>query len=143
MAKFLDRDQEEVLVSAIKEAENQTSGEIRVHIEKNCSEDDPVIRAQEVFASLDMQETELKNGILIYVAWMDHKVAIWGGKGIHEKVGQDFWDDELQLLIAHFKKEEYTEGLQTVILQIGDKLKEYYPYQSDDRNELPDDISYE
>lgn len=143
MAKFLDRDQEEILVSAIKEAENQTSGEIRVHIEKNCSEEDPVLRAQEVFGSLDMQQTEQKNGILIYVAWKDHKVAIWGGKGIHEKVGQDFWDDELQLLIDHFKKEQYTEGLQTVILQIGDKLKEYYPYQSDDRNELPDDISYE
>lgn len=143
MAKFLDRDQEETLVSAIQEAEKQTSGEIRLHIEKTCSEEDPLNRAQEVFASLEMHETEQNNGILIYVSWKDHKIAIWGGQGIHEKVGQDFWNDELNLLIEYFKKEEYVEGLRTVILQIGDKLKEFYPYQSDDRNELSDDISYE
>ncbi|MFN1834503.1 TPM domain-containing protein [Balneola sp. MJW-20] len=142
MAKFLTKKQEEELVAAIGEAEMQTSGELRLHIEKSCASDNVIERAQELFLELGMNETEQRNGILVYVAWKDHKVAIWGGKGIHEAVGQDFWDEELETLITHFAKEDYTEGLKKVILQIGDKLKQYFPYQSDDQNELSDEISY-
>lgn len=142
MAKFLTKKQEEELVKAIGEAENQTSGEIRLHIEKSCDKDDAMLRAQELFHELEMDKTTQRNGILVYVAWKDHKVAIWGGIGIHEHVGQEFWEEEIGILIDHFKEDKYTEGLKTVIIQIGNKLREYFPYQSDDENELSDEISY-
>lgn len=142
MAKFLSKDQEESIVQSIQQAEEATSGEIRVHIEKKCKSDSPIDRAKEVFAELKMHETELRNGVIVYVAYKDHKVAIWGDEGIHEKVGQDFWDEELSLILDYFKKEDYETGLSEVILQIGQKLKENFPYEKEDMNELPDSISY-
>lgn len=142
MAKFLSQEQEEHIVEAIQQAEEATSGEIRVHIEKKCKAESPIERAQQVFSELKMHETELRNGVIVYVAWKDHKVAIWGDNGIHEKVGQSFWEEEVDLLISFFKKEEYETGLSEVILQIGQKLKENFPYQSDDVNELSNTISY-
>jgi uncharacterized membrane protein len=142
MAKFLSKEQEESIVESIKEAEKETSGEIRVHIEKKCKADSPLDRAKEVFAELKMHETELRNGVIVYVAWKDHKVAIWGDEGIHEKVGQKFWDEELELILSYFKKEDYETGLSEVILQIGQKLKENFPYQKDDVDELSNEISY-
>jgi uncharacterized membrane protein len=142
MAKFLSQKQEQSIVESIKEAEKESSGEIRVHIEKKCKADSPTERAQQVFAELKMHETELRNGVIVYVAWKDHKVAIWGDQGIHEKVGQKFWDDELELILDYFKKEDYETGLSEVILQIGQKLKEFFPYQKDDVDELSNEISY-
>lgn len=142
MAKFLTEEQEKSIVESIKEAEKETSGEIRVHIEKKCGAESPLQRAQEVFGELKMHETELRNGVIVYVAWKDHKVAIWGDQGIHEKVGQEFWEEELKLILDYFKKEDYETGLSEVILQIGQKLKEYFPYQKDDVNELSNQISY-
>ena len=142
MAKFLTEEQEKSIVESIKEAEKETSGEIRVHIEKKCKTNSPLERAQQVFGELKMHETELHNGVIVYVAWKDHKVAIWGDKGIHEKVGQKFWDEELELILKYFKEEDYETGLSEVILQIGQKLKEFFPYQEDDVNELSNTISY-
>ena len=142
MAKFLSKDQEESIVQSIQQAEEVTSGEIRVHIEKKCKADSPIDRAKEVFAELKMHETELRNGVIVYVAYKDHKVAIWGDEGIHEKVGQDFWDEELSLILDYFKKEDYETGLSEVILQIGQKLKENFLYEKEDVNELPDAVSY-
>lgn len=142
MAKLLSQAQEEHIVEAIQQAEEATSGEIRVHIEKRCKAESPIERAQQVFSELKMHETELRNGVIVYVAWKDHKVAIWGDNGIHEKVGQSFWEEEVDLLISFFKKEEYETGLSEVILRIGQKLKENFPYQSDDVNELSNTISY-
>ncbi len=90
-----------------------------------------------------MHETELRNGTIIYVASDDHKIAIWGDEGIHSKVGQDFWDDELELLTKYFMADDYETGLREAVLKIGEKLREHFPYQGeDDINELPDDISY-
>lgn len=142
MAKFLSKEQEQSIVESIKEAEKQTSGEIRIHIEKKCKADSPLDRAKEVFVELKMHATELRNGVIVYVAWKDHKVAIWGDQGIHEKVGQEFWEEELKLILDYFKKEDYETGLSEVILQIGQKLKENFPYQKDDVNELSNQISY-
>ncbi|MEX0844896.1 MAG: TPM domain-containing protein [Balneolaceae bacterium] len=143
MAKFLSKEQEEDIVEAIQQAEQATSGEIRVHIEKKCKADSPMERAQEVFAELKMHETEQRNGVIVYIAWKDHKVAIWGDEGIHEKVGQEFWDEELDLILKYFKEGDYQTGLTEVVLQIGQKLKEYYPYeQKGELNELSDEISY-
>ncbi len=142
MARFLTKEEEKTIVAAIKEAENNTSGEVRVHIEDRCKADDPITRAKEVFTELKMHETELKNGVIIYIAAKDHKMAIWGDEGIHKKVGQQFWNSELRLMKKYFQADDYESGLKDAILLVGQKLKEFFPYQSDDVNELDDEISY-
>lgn len=142
MARFLSKSEEKTIISAIKEAENTTSGEVRVHIEDRCKADDIITRAKEVFAELKMHETELKNGVIIYIATKDQKMAIWGGKGIHEKVGQDFWEEEIKLMQRYFQADDYESGIKDAVLMVGQKLKEFFPYQKDDVNELSDDISY-
>lgn len=142
MKDFLNEEQEKSVIRAIREAENNTSGEIRVHLEAKCKPEDPLERAKEVFGELDMHKTELRNGTIIYVATEDHKIAIWGDEGIHEKVGQDFWDDELELITKYFMADDYETGLREAVLKIGEKLRKFFPYQDDDINELSDDISY-
>lgn len=143
MKDFLNEDQEKTIIRAIREAETSSSGEIRVHLEAKCKNDEPIERAKEVFAELNMHETELRNGTIIYVATEDHKIAIWGDEGIHSKVGQNFWNDELDLLTKYFMADDYETGLREAVLRVGDKLREFFPYQGeDDINELSDDISY-
>lgn len=142
MSKFLTKEQEQTIISAIKEAETNTSGEVRVHIEDKCKAENVLDRAKEVFAELHMHETELRNGVIVYVATKDHKIAIWGDEGIHTKVGQNFWNDALDLMRKYFQADDYESGLKDAVLLIGEKLKEHFPYQKDDVNELPDDISY-
>lgn len=142
MARFLSKEEEKTIISAVKEAETATSGEVRVHIEDRCKEDDPITRAKEVFAELGMHETELHNGVILYVATKDHKLAVWGDNGIHEKVGQEFWDEEIKLMQKYFQADDYESGIRDAVLMIGQKLKEFFPYQKDDVNELSDDISY-
>ncbi len=142
MAKFLTKEQEASIVDSIQQAESETSGEIRVHLEKKCKAETALERAQEVFKELNMEQTELRNGVIVYVAWADKKVAIWGDKGIHQLVGQSFWEEELKLMISHFKEGDFEAGLSEVILQIGHKLKEHFPHQDDDVDELPNEISY-
>ncbi|MEO9884871.1 MAG: TPM domain-containing protein [Balneola sp.] len=143
MKDFLNEDQEKTIIRAIREAETSSSGEIRVHLEAKCENEDPIERAKEVFTELNMHETELRNGTIIYVATDDHKIAIWGDEGIHSKVGQNFWNDELDLLTRYFMADDYETGLREAVLKIGEKLREFFPYQGeDDINELSDDISY-
>ncbi|MBI9040378.1 TPM domain-containing protein [Lutibacter sp.] len=137
---FLTAEQEQAIVSAIKTAEKNTSGEIRVHIEKS-TEKPPMDRALEVFYFLKMDLTDLKNGVLIYVAVESKKFAILGDEGINKLVPENFWDNEKNILLAHFKNKEYTLGLEKTILEVGNKLKQFFPYQSDDTNELSDEIS--
>ncbi|MBO6794205.1 MAG: TPM domain-containing protein [Balneolaceae bacterium] len=142
MARLLSKEQEKHVMAAIKEAETNTSGEIRVHLEDRCKGDDPIKRAIEVFGELHMHETELRNGVIVYVAIKDHKIAVWGDEGIHTKVGQNFWDDVLKRMTKYFQAGDFETGLSEAILMIGDKLKDNFPYQTDDKNELSDDISY-
>jgi len=142
MARILSNEQEKTVMNAIKEAETNTSGEIRVHIEDRCKIGDPIKRAIEMFGELHMYETELRNGVIVYVAIKDHKLAVWGDEGIHKKVGQNFWNDVLATVQKYFSAKDYETGLSEAILMIGDKLKKYFPYQSNDVNELSDDISY-
>lgn len=137
---FLNDSDEQKIVEAIRNAEKNTSGEIRVHIEKQ-HEKLPLERAQEVFYLLEMQKTELQNGILIYIANETKKVAIIGDKGIHSFVGDEFWNTEKDLLIHYFKQEMYADGICAVIEQIGEKLKEFFPYNTDDKDELSNEIS--
>jgi len=142
MAKDLFTEQEQQqIVAAIKEAELNTSGEIKVHIERKCKED-VLDHAAFMFDELDMQKTELRNGVLIYLAVEDRKLAILGDAGINLKVPKDFWNSTKDLMISNFKEGKFAIGLSEGIKLAGEQLKEHYPYQSDDTNELSDDISF-
>lgn len=131
------------IVEAIRQAEKATSGEIRVHVEAHCASDDPVQRAIEVFTTLGMHQTKDHNGVLFYLAFDDRKFAVVGDKGIDEKVPIDFWESTKDLLRTHFRKGAYAEGLSGGIERAGQQLKQYFPYASDDTNELADDISFD
>lgn len=137
---FLTAEQEQTVINAIKEAEKNTSGEIRVHIEK-ATEKSPMDRALEIFYKLEMQNTEQRNGVLIYIAVESKHFAILGDEGINKLVSNNFWDTEKELVLSHFAKGEFTKGLELAIIKVGEKLKEFFPYQSDDTNELSDEIS--
>ncbi|MBD3723380.1 MAG: TPM domain-containing protein [Flavobacteriaceae bacterium] len=137
---FLTKAEEQDIVQAIVEAEKNTSGEIRVHLEEH-SDKDPLARAQEVFFSLNMQNTKARNGVLIYISVQDKKLAILGDEGINNLVETDFWDCTKDVIITHFKEGKYKLGLVEGILKAGEQLKKYFPYQSDDTNELSNEIS--
>jgi len=137
---FLTKQDEKEIVSSIVEAEKNTSGEIRVHIEEH-SEKSPLDRAQEVFFELNMNETQDRNGVLFYICVSDKKFAIIGDKGINDAVESDFWDCTKDTVIANFKEGNFKKGLIEGILQAGQRLKHYFPYQSDDTNELSNEIS--
>ena len=132
----------EAIVNAIRAAEKRTSGEIRVFIESRCSYVDPVDRAFEVFFGLKMDKTEDRNGVVLYVAMKDQQLAVFGDKGIHEKVGTEFWNKEVNKMLSSFSGENYTYGIVQIITEIGDALVSNFPYENEDRNELPDDIVF-
>ncbi|PHS50960.1 MAG: hypothetical protein COB01_11555 [Lutibacter sp.] len=140
MNDFLTPSQEQQIIEAIKSAEKNTSGEIRVHIENN-TEKPPMERALEVFYLLKMDATDLKNGVLLYVATESKKLAILGDEGINTKVPDNFWDTEKELMLSNFAQGEFAKGMELAILEVGKKLKEFFPYQSNDTNELSDEIS--
>ncbi len=137
---FLTTADEQEIVLAIAMAEKNTSGEIRVHIE-NHSETPPIARAQEVFNFLEMFKTEARNGVLFYVGVADKKFAIIGDIGIDDVVEDDFWDCTKDIVIDNFKNKKYKEGLVAGITRAGERLKEFFPYASDDTNELSNEIS--
>ena len=126
---------------AVEVAEMNTSGEIRVHLEDKCKEN-VFDRAVDIFEKLDMHKTKLRNGILFYIAVSDRKFVVIGDAGINEKVPENFWDSIKETVLEYFKADKIAEGLLEGIRLAGEGLKEYFPYQSDDVNELPDDISY-
>ncbi|MBA9072702.1 putative membrane protein [Flavobacterium gossypii] len=137
---FLTPEEESEIVKAISQAEKNTSGEIRVHIE-NHNEKPPLERAQEVFNFLGMDNTLMRNGVLFYVGVSDHTFAIIGDEGIHKVVEEDFWDCTKDTVISHFKEKKYKDGLVAGILRAGERLQQYFPFSSDDSNELSNEIS--
>lgn len=139
--RFLSKKEEQEVVAAIMEAEKATSGEIRVHIEDTCDVD-PWIRAQHTFGKLGMHNTAARNGVLVYVACVSRKFAVIGDEGINNVVPKDFWKDVVAAMGECFSRGEFATGLAKGIKMIGEKLKAFFPYQSDDVNELSDDISY-
>ncbi|KAA5544235.1 TPM domain-containing protein [Adhaeribacter rhizoryzae] len=142
MRDTITPEDEQQIVNAIKEAENNTSGEIRVHIENTC--DIAVLdRATQVFAYLHMHQTALRNGVLFYVALQSHKFAVLGDAGINAVVPPNFWNEITSLVIGYFKQEQYAEGLAKGILIAGEQLKAYFPHKGEsDVNELKNDISF-
>ena len=136
---FFTQDQKLAITKAITQSELQTSGEIRLHIDSNC-EVNVLDSATVIFRKLKMHKTELRNGVLFYLAVTDKKFAILGDKGINEKVPENFWDNIKELMLDHFKKQQFTEGLCKGIEMAGEKLKTHFPLQSNDTNEITNDI---
>lgn len=137
---FLSPDDEKEIVEAIRIAEKHTSGEIRVHLEPS-TEDDPLKHAAEVFHELGMDQTEARNGVIIYVAVEAHKFVIYGDKGIYEKVPHDFWEITRDQMQHYFRKKMFRQGIIAGVLSAGEQLQKYFPWESDDINELPDEVS--
>jgi len=137
---FFTKDQKLAITKAITQSELQTSGEIRLHIDSNC-EVNVLDSATVIFRKLKMHKTELRNGVLFYLAVTDKKFAILGDKGINEKVPENFWDNIKELMLDHFKKQQFTEGLCKGIEMAGEKLKTHFPLQSNDTNEITNEIS--
>lgn len=138
---FSDEEQQEI-VNAIREAEKNTSGEVRVYVENRCSYVDALDRAIEVFAKMGMQATKERNGVLVYVALKDHQLAVFGDEGIHQKVGMDYWNEEVGKMIRAFNRDNYVKGIATCVTDIGNALKHFFPYATDDKNELSDEIQF-
>jgi uncharacterized membrane protein len=140
MAIFNDEEQQRIR-TAIENAEKHTSGQIRVCIEKTCSEN-VLDRAAKYFHQLDMHKTRLRNGVLIYVATVDRKFAVIGDAGINKVVPATFWDDTKDDMLQHFKLGDLVEGIVTGLEITGDHLQKYFPHKADDSNELSDDIAF-
>lgn len=141
--RFFTAEQQERIVSAIQSAEKNTSGEIRVFIENKCRFVDPIDRAYEVFGGLQMEKTQLRNAILVYIAVEHKQLAIFGDEGIHQQLGQDFWNEEVGSLLTSFNKEDYTQGLVSIVHDLGNALSEKFPYDAQtDKNQLPDDLVF-
>jgi len=137
---FLSKEEEQEIVEAIRVAEKNTSGEIRVHIEKTTSKV-PFDRALEVFYDLKMNETQQQNGVLFYFAVADKAFAICGDKGINDRVSADFWDCTKDTMAAQFKSGNFKQGIVDGILNAGEQLKKHFPWSDGDTNELSNEIS--
>ena len=135
--------QQEQLLLAIRQAEQRTSGEIRVFMERRCRYMDATDRAAEIFFEQKMQQTAQRNAVLIYIATQDHQLAIWGDQGIYEKLGHSYWQNRVQEMLGLFSKEDYLAGLNSCIGAIGEALHQHFPYdRHSDSNELSDEILF-
>jgi len=138
--KFLSEEEEQEIVQAILEAEKNTSGEIRVHIESHTRLEH-FDRAKEVFHLLKMDNTKDENGVLIYVAVNDKKFVIFGDKGIDKAVHENFWDTTRDVIQAHFKNENFKQGIIEGVISTGKQLESNFPWNHGDINELSDEVS--
>lgn len=139
--KFFSVNEQQLLVKAIEEAEMHTSGEIRIHVENFCFGNE-INTAKKRFAKLNMHKTAERNGILIYIASMSKKIAVFGDEGIHSKVDKDYWESLIKQLIDGFHQQKKAESLAAAIIDCGKQLSHFFPRQADDTNELSNSISY-
>ena len=140
---FFSKDENDLIVHAICDAEKQTSGEVRVFVESRCRFMDPLDRALEIFAELKMKNTAQRNAVLVYVAIKDRQLAVYGDIGIHQKTGEEYWKAAVNNMISHFNKENYAEGIANCVTMIGKSLQQHFPFDKDlDKNELPDEIIF-
>jgi uncharacterized membrane protein len=137
---FLSKADELAVVKAIRLAEQKTSGEIRIHLEKTTNIE-TLERAKKVFFELKMNETQLQNGVLIYVAVDDKKIAICGDKGIDNVVSAEFWESTKNKIVDQFKAGDFKQGLIDGIIEAGIQLQKYFPSVADDKDELSNEIS--
>ena len=141
--QYFSEQEKQIITSAIQSAEHRTSGEVRVYVESKCSYMNALDRAVEIFDKLEMYKTAQRNAVLVYVAIKDRQLAIYGDKGIHEKVGDVFWNDAVKNMLSHFNSKNYADGIANVVKEIGEALQSHFPYDAKtDINELPDDIVF-
>lgn len=140
-SKFFSKEEKDRIMAAIREAELNTSGEIRVHIEKRCKQD-VLDHAAYLFERLDMHKTEKRNAVLFFLAVEDRKFAILGDAGINAVTPDDFWDNIKEKMLGEFSEGRFAAGLESGIKMAGEKLREHFPYEKGDVNELPDEISF-
>ena len=138
---FLTEQEQDLITSAINDAEKLTSGEIRIAVEKHCP-GEAFDRATAYFTKLDMDKTSLHNGVLIYLAYEDHKFAVIGDRGIHQVVPPDFWETTQVAMKAHFASGNIVNGLIAGISLAGEKLAIHFPYENGDINEIPNNIVF-
>jgi uncharacterized membrane protein len=140
--EFFTVEQRQLMVDAIQKAEKNTSGEVRIFIESKCKFVDPVDRAKEIFFSLKMENTKDRNAVLLYLALDDHQLALFADEGIYQRLGKQYWNDEVKKIISAFTKDDYTGGICLIVEDIGEALQAEFPYASSDKNELPDEIIF-
>ena len=140
---FFSKEENDRIVTAIREAEKRTSGEVRVFVESRCRFIDPLDRAVEIFDTLEMEKTHLHCAVLVYVAIKDRQLAVYGDSGINAKTGHQYWEDEVSKMVSLFNKENYVEGIINCVNDIGQALQHFFPYDKlEDKNELPDEIIF-
>ena len=140
--KFFSPEEQQLIVTAIQHAERSTSGEVRVYVESRCGYMDALDRAIELFPKLGMHATEERNGVLVYVAIKDHQLAVLGDEGIHRKVGSQYWNNEVMKMLRDFNRDDYAKGIAGCVEDIGEALREHFPYTDQDKNELSDEIHF-
>ena len=141
--EFFTDEEKQSIIDAVRNAEQRTSGEVRVFVESRCRYVNAIDRAVEIFENLQMQKTELRNATLVYVAVKDRQLAVFGDEGIHQKVGNKYWANEVVKMINAFNRDNIAEGISRCVLNIGEALATHFPYdRSTDKNELPDDIVF-
>jgi uncharacterized membrane protein len=141
--EFFTAEEKKTIVDAVQKAEHRTSGEVRVFVENRCRYVNAIDRAIEIFANLQMFKTELRNAVLVYVAVKDRQLAVFGDEGIHQKVGDAYWSNEVKKMIHAFNRNNISEGISHCVNDIGEALCTHFPYdRTTDKNELPDDIVF-
>ena len=131
------------IVEAIRMAEKETSGEIRIYVESKNAYVDAIDRAAEIFFKLKMQQTDHRNAVLLYIAMDHHELALFADEGIYQKAGAEYWNGAVKNMIAQFTKDNISNGIEQCVAQIGQTLKEKFPYiPTEDKNELPDEIVF-
>jgi uncharacterized membrane protein len=138
--EFLGKLDHDRIVRAIREAEENTSGEIRVFFQRGTLKGDALAAAQKQFRNLGMQKTKERNGVLIFVAPRARKFAVIGDDGVHQKCGEEYWTHLIDSMREHFQKEDFTQALLEAIDRTGELLGQYFPKQGGGKNELPDEI---
>jgi uncharacterized membrane protein len=140
---LLDEEENRLIVKAIRQAEKRTSGEVRVYVESRCRFMDAIDRAAELFFSLQMEKTDDRNAVLVYIALKDHQLAVFADEGIYKKTGADYWNTVVKEMLSTFNKQDYAKGIAECVIQIGEALTTHFPYDNDtDKNELPDQIVF-
>ena len=140
---FFTAEEQQLIIEAIRNAERRTSGEVRVFVESKCSYMDAIDRAAELFLNLEMQKTNDRNAVLVYVAMKDRQLAVFGDEGIHEKVGNEYWNNEVRKMLTNFNRENYAAGISEIVSDIGEALTKNFPFNNEtDKNELPDDLVF-
>jgi uncharacterized membrane protein len=141
--EFFSVEDKAQIVEAIRLAERETSGEIRIYVESKNSYVDAIDRAAEIFFKLKMQETDHRNAVLLYIAMDHHELALFADEGIYQKAGTEYWNAAVKNMIAQFTKDNISNGIEQCVKQIGETLKEKFPYiATEDKNELPDEIVF-